>query len=194
MKRFPGFLLLVSLLVGCAGHSPLPEVAEYGLPAPATGASSLLRTVEISGASWLAGKGIPYRLAYADPDRRAVYANSLWLAPPAEMLERLLGRSLAGEGKSAPGVCRLRIELDEFQQVFDTPQGSRGELALRATLLAQGGAPLGRRSFSLSRPAGSPDAQGGVRALGLAAGDVSVSLRQWLDGQAPEVAQACRVP
>jgi cholesterol transport system auxiliary component len=110
------------------------------------------------------------------------------------MLERFLGRSLAGEGKSAPGICRLQIELDEFQQVFDTPQVSRGVLAVRATLLAQGGTPLARHSFSAIRPAGSPDAHGGIAALGLAAADLSQSLGLWLNGLGPELAQACRGP
>jgi cholesterol transport system auxiliary component len=185
-------LALALLLGGCAGHSVAPELAEYGLPPASAGARPFLRSVEVGAPSWLSGKGIQYQLAYADADRRSAYSASSWVAPPPEMLERFLSRSLAGEGQSAPGLCRLQIELDEFHQVFDTPQASRGVLAVRATLLAQGGTPLARHSLSAARPAGSPDAHGGITALGLAAGDLSRSLSLWLDGMSPEIAQACR--
>lgn len=185
-------LVLALILPGCAGQPVAPDVAEYGLPAVSAGASPLLRSVEVGAPSWFSGRGIQYHLAYADVARRSIYANSRWIAPPPEMLERFLARNLAGEGKSAPGICRLQIELDEFHQMFDTPQASRGMLAVRATLLAQGGTPLARQSFSAARPAGSPDAHGGIAALGLAVGDLSRSLGRWLDGMSPEIAQACR--
>jgi len=185
-------LALALLLGGCAGHSVAPEVAEYGLPPVSAGASPLLRSVEVGAPSWFSSKGIQYHLAYADAARRATYANSRWVASPPEMLDRFLGRSLTGEGRNAPGICRLQIEMDEFQQVFDTPQASRGVLAVRATLLAQGGTPLARHSISAVRPAGSADAHGGIAALGLAVGDLSQSLGLWLDGLGPDIAQACR--
>jgi cholesterol transport system auxiliary component len=193
MKLLPFLPLALALLLpGCAGHAVAPDMAEYGLPAVSAGASPLLRSVDVGAPSWFSGWGIQYRQAYADAARRSSYANSRWIAPPPEMLERFLARSLTGEGKSAPGICRLQIELDEFQQVFDTPQASRGVLTVRATLLAQGGTPLARHSFSAARPAGSPDAHGGIAALGLAAGDMSRALGLWLDGMSPEIAQACR--
>jgi cholesterol transport system auxiliary component len=181
---------LALLLGGCAAHTVAPEVAEYGLPPVFAEPRPLLRSVEVGAPSWLSAKAIQYQLAYADAARRSAYAASSWVAPPPEMLERFLGRSLAGEGRT--GICRLQIELDEFQQVFDTPQASRGVLAVRATLLAQGGAPLARKSFSAVQTAGSPDAHGGIAALGLAASNLSRSLGLWLDGLGPDVAQACR--
>ncbi len=197
MKPAHAFILALSLaLAGCVGRPVADDVAEYALPTAAAGLSPLLRSVEVGAASWLSSKDMAYRLAYGDAERRSAYGSSRWLASPAEMLERFLGRSLTGEGGAQGGTvsgqCRLRLDLDEFQQVFDSPQVSRGILAGRVSLLAQTGRPLARHSFSLSRPAPSPDARGGIAALGLATGDLSRSLLQWLDGLPPDTVQACR--
>jgi cholesterol transport system auxiliary component len=199
MKPAHASILAISLgltLSACVGRPVASDVAEYTLPTASAGVSPLLRSLEVGAASWLGGKDMAYRLAYADADRRSAYGGSRWLASPPEMLERFLARSLTGEGGgqggAVSGLCRLRLDLDEFQQVFDSPQASRGVLAARVSLLAQSGRPLARHSYSLSRPAPSPDARGGITALGLASGDLSQSLRQWLDGLPPETVQVCR--
>ncbi len=77
----------------------------------------------------------------------------------------------------------LRIELEEFSQLFESPTASTGLLRLRATAVQpspQGERLMGQRSFIVQRPAPSADAAGGVRAL-TAATDAAVDeIDQWL--------------
>jgi len=77
----------------------------------------------------------------------------------------------------------LRIELEEFSHVFETPAQSHGAVRLRATLLqntAAGERLLGQRSISVQRPAPTPDAPGGVRALSLASDAAAAEIASWL--------------
>ena len=77
----------------------------------------------------------------------------------------------------------LRIELEEFSQLFESPTASTGLLRLRATAVqpsAQGERLMGQRSFIVQRPAPSADAAGGVRALTAATDAAVEEIDQWL--------------
>ena len=77
----------------------------------------------------------------------------------------------------------LRIELEEFSQLFESPTASTGLLRLRATAVQpspQGERLLGQRSFIVQRPAPSADAAGGVRALTAATDAAVEEIDQWL--------------
>lgn len=193
--------LLVALLAGCVslefgGKAAQSSLAYFDLgggglgnPAknPAEGGPRAAATIGLSGVdvvapTWLDAPAMQYRLAYADPARRASFAESRWVAPPPELLEQALRKSMiSSELRSAPAGCRLRIEMDEFVQVFDTPQSSRGVIELRASMLAsRADAPIARKTFHASRPAPTADARGGVAALAGATGDVTGAIRDWL--------------
>ena len=73
---------------------------------------------------------------------------------------------------------RLRVEVEEFTQVFDAPARSRAVLRARATLLGSRTL-VAQRSFSLERPATTADAEGGVRALRDVADELMVQLIDW---------------
>ena len=80
-------------------------------------------------------------------------------------------------------VLVLRIELEEFSQLFDAPAHSYGLARLRATLFhgsPAGDRLLGQRSFVAQRPAPTPDAPGGVRALTAATNGAVEEIEQWL--------------
>ena len=88
---------------------------------------------------------------------------------------------LRGGDEASPWL--LRVELEEFSQLFHSPQHSVGLLRLRATVTqatAQGDKLLGQRSISVQRPASQPDAAGGVRALTQASDAAVDELLQWL--------------
>jgi cholesterol transport system auxiliary component len=77
----------------------------------------------------------------------------------------------------------VRIELEEFSQLFDAPQTSAGLVRVRATVLQTG--PAGARTsaqqtFIARRPSSSADASGGVKALTQAADDVIAQIDAWL--------------
>jgi len=180
-------LLLVALLGACTG---LPKVAptyavhDFGGPEPVA-ARSLgfpLRNVEVVVPPWLASTAMQYRLAYAQATRRQAYVESRWAAQPAQLVELALKRAIRTGEAGAGGACRLRVELDEFAQVFDGEAVSRGVVEARAVLLAPRTDQLvASRSFSLARPAPSADALGGVSALRGSVQDLGSELFGWLD-------------
>ncbi len=181
-------LLVAALLVGCTG---LPKVApayavhDFGVPEPvaARSAGVPLRGLEVVAAPWLASTAIQYRLAYAQPTRRQAYVESRWAAQPAQLVELALKRAVRTGGEAGTsGACRLRVELDEFAQVFDEAAASRGVVEARAFLLApRSDQIVASRGFSLARPAPSADALGGVAALRGGVRQMGVELSDWLE-------------
>jgi cholesterol transport system auxiliary component len=183
--RFVAF----ALGLACAGCSiapaPVPVIANYDFgPAPAghsaQGPRQALLVHDVSAPAWLDSRLIHYRLAYRDATRPQVYAESRWVMSPAALLTNRLRGQLAASGSGGivqPGDgaragYALRVELDEFTQVFDAPGKSRAVVRLRASVLGNRSL-VAQRSFSVERPAKTPDAEGGVRAL-IAAGDEAI--------------------
>ena len=77
----------------------------------------------------------------------------------------------------------LRVQLEEFSQVFESPQRSHGLLRLRALLAdnsARGEVLVAQRLFVVQRPASTPDAAGGARALAEAAAQAAQELADWV--------------
>ena len=159
---------------------------------------------EIEASPALESTAMLYRLAYANPQQLRPYAQARWSMPPAQLLrqrlrarlgesyallnagDRLIG-SAPATGTAAPSrpPLSLRLELEEFSQLFDTPQQSTGLLRLRATLTQA--SPTGeqlikQRTFTLQRPAPTPDAPGGVQALTEASDAVGVEVEAWVAG------------
>lgn len=201
-----GCLLLLGLLAGCAGIVDKPvrsTLYDFGpgqvtAPAPALAQTSLsalvLADVEAAGA--LDGSAVLYRLGYADDHQLRPYSQARWSAPPPQLVRQRLreqlgrdrvvlnpgeGAALARTGGLLPRA--LRIELEEFSHFFQSPTESVGLLRLRATLLeniAGGEKLLAQRNVVIQRPAPTPDAQGGVRALTAAVDAAAAELKQWL--------------
>jgi cholesterol transport system auxiliary component len=183
--RFVAF----ALSLACAGCSfapgPGPAMANYDFgPAPdgypTLGPRQALLVHDVSAPAWLDSPSIHYRLAYRDAARPQVYAESRWVMSPAALLTNRLRSQLAAAGSGGvvqPGDgahagYALRIELDEFTQVFDAPGKSRGVVRMRASVVGKRSL-VAQRSFNVERPASTPDAEGGVRAL-IGAGDEAI--------------------
>jgi cholesterol transport system auxiliary component len=178
--------LSLALLAACGGGArSVSNVATYDLgaaqPAPNNRIVASLRSIDVFSVAWLDSSAMQYRLLYAANQRRQSFAESRWAASPAELLGHALRkRMLSGE---VGGACRLRVDLDEFVQVFDSAKDSRAVLEARAQLVAPtGGEVLARRSFSLSRPAASADAGGGAAAMAGAVDAFARDLHDWLGG------------
>lgn len=169
-------------LAGCAGPRPAAPVDHHDLGPIGTGPNSrivaALRGVEVFAPSWLDSPALQYRLAYLGSQQRRSYGESRWVAPPAELLAHALNKNLfSGD---AAGACKLRVDLDEFVQVFDAAEASRAVVEARVQLLAPGGEPLARHALRVSRPAASGDAKGGVAAFSATVADLAAALRGWL--------------
>ncbi len=192
-----GLAALTCVVALCGCSSPAQRLAVYdfgpGVTQPQASnrmaplAPLLLADVETSAA--LDGTAVWYRLGYADAQQLRPYAQARWSMPPAQLLRQRL-RELLGQRRSVlapgdalqPGTLVLRLELEEFSQLFDSTQSSNALLRVRATL-GRSGSPartLAQTGFVLQRPAASADAAGGVQALGQATEALAVQLDAWL--------------
>ena len=199
-------LLLAALPAALAACSALPEkpmrqtMYDFG-PAPAANGTVggnlpplVLPEVETEGV--LDTTALLYRLGYEDAFQLRPYAYARWSAPPPQLVRQrlrdVLGRdravldnsaaaALVRRGADRPPV--LRVELEDFSQVFDSASASRGMLRLRCTLLqssAGGERLVAQRTFATERPAPSADAAGGVRALTAAVDAAAAEIAGWL--------------
>ncbi len=126
---------------------------------------------DVSAPGWLDSPFIYSRLAYQDTTRPQAYADSRWVSSPAELFANRLRRQLAASGggiilpgDDARAKYALRVDLEEFIQVFEAPGKSKAVVRFRASVLGKRSL-TAQRSFSVERPAETPDAEGGVRAL-----------------------------
>lgn len=188
--------LFATLLTACAGNPGVLTDIRYDLgsqaaqsaqaaPAP-SGAKPLLKVLAVSAPPPLDNDGILYRMD-ADSQRMARYANSRWTMSPARLLTERMRTSLGAQatvlsGADSVPAPMLKVELYEFEQVFESPTQSAGVVAARATLM-QGGRVLAQRSFVTRAPASTPDAAGGVRALQAASDDFVNQLGAWVSAQ-----------
>ena len=192
---FARLCVILCALLASACSLPLNgtgEVAAYDFGA-AAGAreggprlSQPLLVYDVGGPAWMDSASIHYRLAYRDASRPQAYAGSRWVMPPAALLTNRLRQRLAGagggvilptDGLRAP--VALRLELDEFTQVFDAENRSRAVVRLRASLVGSRSL-VAQRAFSVDKPAASQDAEGGVRALTAASDDLLEQLLDWI--------------
>ena len=77
----------------------------------------------------------------------------------------------------------LKLELDDYSQVFDSEQASRVQVRLRASLIANGRF-LAQRSFAANRPAPTANAAGAVRGLAGATDALLDELARWVEASA----------
>ena len=187
-------LLALALLAGCSvGPQTHYGFASYdfGLPRAGKDATPRLQqdllVAELSAPGWMDNSGIYYRLAYQDPTRPQAYAHSRWVMPPAALLGRKLRARIAGASTAAvftPADAvradyTLRLDLEEFSQVFEAADKSRAVVRLRATLV-RGRAIVAQQDFGVERAAPSANAEGGVRALIAASDEAGSTLIDWL--------------
>jgi cholesterol transport system auxiliary component len=190
------FVLAFGMLAGCAGTTAQADIRYDFGPAPAAATSGTLppvKVLEVSAPATLASDKLIYRLTYADAQQTASYANSHWTMAPSELLTQRLRSALSQRGTvltGADGVSApvLKVDLDEFEQVFDTQTQSHGAVAARATL-TRSGKVLAQRTFVARARANSSDAAGGAQALAAASDDLVAQISTWLGAQALVAAQ-----
>jgi len=193
--------LAVCCLAACAGsarNASRIEAYDFGLPPrdlPGDGRWSSM-ALEVSVPSWFDSTGIEYRLLYENPLKLRSYVGSRWVAAPGLLLSQRLRQQLGSVGSSGHGVvnCLLRFELQEFSQVFDTPEHSRALLQGRASLLDRGRRGVVDRRVDIEQAATTPDARGGVLALVSVSDELGRQLAAWLnDLQKRGTLNGCRV-
>lgn len=209
MNRKPllSLALLAALLAGCSALPDKPQrPAQYDfgpgavatLPTDRRAPLPPLALADIEANGPLeAGTAVLYRLGYADAQQLRPYALARWSMPPAQLVAQRLRDHLgqrrtvvsAGEGAAllrtdGQQPLVLRVELQEFSQLFTAPTTSNALLRLRVTVvdnLPAGEKILAQRPFIVQRPAATADAPGGVRALAEATDAAAAELSQWLE-------------
>lgn len=197
-------LTWIVVLSGCATpDKPVrPTLFDFGpgtmsaQPLPGLSRLAPLLLADIQTSDALDGTAVLYRLAYANPSQLHPYALARWSGPPAQLIGQRLreqlalqrtvldmraGAALVQQADLKPRV--LRIDLEEFTHLFESPAVSWGQLRLRVTLLDHsptGERVLAQRSVVVRQPAPTPDAAGGVRALAAATDLAAQEIGQWL--------------
>ena len=200
-------IFMLFLLPGCSALPDKPQRAsmyDFGpgnLTAQPANRLAPLSPIAIDDITTSGGAldnmAVLYRLAYQDAQLLRPYTLARWSMPPAQLVRQRLKetfsqrRTVFGAGDSAalnrsqnavlPRL--LRLELEEFSHVFTTADTSAGVMRLRATLLEvtpAGEKLIGQRSVVVQRPATTPDAPGGVRALTAATDAAIEEIDQWL--------------
>ncbi len=204
--RFAIFLICFAL-TGCALPSPpaIPAVYDFG-PGPlkpvATRQANLapLALAEVETQTALDSTAVLYRLAYSDSQQLRPYALARWSMPPAQLLRQRLREHL-GQRRAvltpgdvgpadAPPPPTLRLQLEEFSHLFESPGQSTGLLRLRATLVQPGPAGerlIAQRSVIVQQAATTADAPGGVRALMTATDLAAQEISTWLETLGPAI-------
>jgi len=198
--RAAALLVIGLLMAGCSViDKPLrPAVYDFGpgplasTPGPLPDPAPLVLAEVESGAA-LDSTAVLYRLNYTNAQQLLPYAQARWSMAPAQLLRQRLREKLGqlrmvlGPDDANLGSARtrlvLRVELEEFSQLFTAPGQSMGLVRLRATLVqsaATGDRLVGQRVLVAQRPAPTADAPGGVRALTDATDSAVDELAQWL--------------
>lgn len=172
MRCVIGMLVVLSLAAcGVAGKRGSDgPIAVYDLgvrsASPRVEKRAFPMAIEVRAPLWFDSLGIAYRLNYAEPGRIREYARARWVGPPAQLIQTRLAGELdlvmAGQARAR---CVIRVEIDEFSQVFDAPSASRGMIRGRVLWLDRGRAPRAEQPVLIELPAPTPDSLGAVAAL-----------------------------
>ena len=151
------------------------------------------------------GTALLYRLGYHDPQQLRPYAQARWTMPPSFLLRQGLRQQLglhrpigSAADAGASRLPQLRVELEEFSQVFDSAAHCQALIRIRATLsqapvfgVPAGPSPtqfavlsapglIAQTTLAQQQQCASPDAAGGAQALSQASAALSLALDDWL--------------
>jgi len=190
-------LTLVLVMCALSGCGLLPSKAppktefdfgpEPNAPADSAPLSQVqLMVYDVGAPTWMDGTAMYYRLAYRNAAVPLPYADSEWVMSPPALLTARLRSSIAvrPDGEARPvgvhtaAVYTLRSELLEFEQIFDAPDRSHAILRLRVTLEGEG--MWTQHTFTIDRPAPTPNAAGGVTALTECSDELVRRLGEWV--------------
>jgi len=194
LRSFVTPLAIAALVSGCLGIArpgAAPGEFDFGPLPRMEGQQRNGVRVRVAAPSWLSTTAMHYRQLHVDPAQRRQYADSQWVAPPAELLSLHLEHRLASVAASLR--CELVVDLIELEQVFERAESSQLRLAVRVTLSQSGGDKSALRTeadfLEEARPA---DVRGGVAAAGRAVERLGGRLEEWL--KLPAATALCQLP
>jgi cholesterol transport system auxiliary component len=183
--------VFITSLAACSAVKPAktPGLYDFGpLPALTAPAGTLppVSIADVRMPAWLDRPLMYYRLAYADTQQARPYADSRWTMSPGALFGQRLKAGIAQAGgialsatDSAANVPVVRIDVDDFTQVFSSPSSSVARIALRASVF-NGRTLVAQKTFIHEAPAESADAAGGAHAFATAGDTVIREIILWL--------------
>ncbi|MFZ6723578.1 ABC-type transport auxiliary lipoprotein family protein [Undibacterium sp. Ji49W] len=192
LARLGAMLGLFAILSACS-TTPVAQRQQYDFgpwlaESPATPVAGKLQfsLAEITVPAALESNAMLYRLQYDNVQQLKAYSQHRWSMPPAQLLAQRLKTRLTSQGndvmvstEAASPFPVLRIELEEFSQIFSSTSQSHAQISLRASLV-KGRQLLAQKSFQQKVTAASADAPGGAKAMQEAA-DASIdALQTWI--------------
>ena len=196
MKTCRHLLILLSatLLAACSAprttETTLYDFGPLSAASVPAGAPPALSVADTSAPAWLEGTGMVYRLNYANPQQMHSYAQNRWTMAPARLFEQRLkarlaqaGGKIAAASDGAVNLPVLRLDLDDFSQVFDTSEQSVAIITVRASLW-HGRTLSAQQTFTRKMPAASANAAGGAAAMAAASDAIIADMTQWLNAAA----------
>ncbi len=188
--------LLLLLLAGCniIPRAPTPistfdfgplAQSEYLRPVPSP---IQIQFAGVTAPAWLDTQAMRYRLIYHHPAQTHVYANNRWAAPPASLLTERIKQHIASwqnlpdrrDNHARPATYILKIELEDFVQVFDAVNRSHVNVSLRASLFERDTRLIvAQQRFSEMESTSSADASGAAKAFIAISNQLAAELIQW---------------
>lgn len=164
---------------------PLPQVRQQDI---ATATINFLFE-GVRAPTWLDTTEIRYRLLYQDPTRLRAYAYHQWIASPVALIEHRLREWLIKFsqeeklGSTAVPSHQLNLELNTFEQIFDSPNTARAVIRLRAVLIPtnQAGSVV-EQDFIVQRQC-PPHVQGAITTLAALVDTILQDILQWAGPQ-----------
>lgn len=197
MKKTTALILILSSLVGslllqgCATKGQRAALYDFGTMQN-TGSEQALPALppisiaEIQAPAWLDNTHMFFRLNYANEQQPRPYAYSRWTMPPAQLFSQRIKSRLAQAGgavlPTTAGIVNtpvLRLEADNFMQLFESAEKSTVRIELRATV-SQGSRFIGQKSFIKQLLAPTADASGEAAAMSLASDAAIEDIAAWL--------------
>lgn len=205
-KLSPSILLVIFLslwLSACSlpGNEIRPDTYDFGLLPQSlddtqTNKNAYKTNLVISVADVQAPRRLEtlllyYRLLYADAQAPKPYANSRWIMPPPQLVSQRLRNRLSRDFIVPPvndvnADVLLRIDLETFDHVFETPESSQGVVRLRASLIRDRHL-IAQQLFYNAQPAQTTNAAGGVRALTQATDFALNAVAEWVKMQSTKL-------
>jgi len=186
-RRLAAGIALAGLLLGGCALTPSTPTVTYDLGPPAgaaPGATPLprMRVAQTDGPTWMDGNSLFYRLHYAQAERLQPYATQRWVMSPVRLFDDRLREAVASRGALTwfgdTATPALKIDMLEFEQVFDSASASRGVIRVRATVFRNG--LRGQKTFVVAQPAPTADGAGGVKALATGTDAAIAAILDWV--------------
>jgi len=176
--------LFISTLAACVGINKTKQniaVYDFGLSVPSESnqqiTSKIILEEPVSTASLNHNK-IRYRLNYQNPSRIFFYTESHWSATPSELFSNMLSKMVKVEKN--PMACSLKLKIESFDQVFQTPSSSEGFVQLSVFLIEKKSQKvISSQLITESVTSTSANAQGGTVALKQASENTLKKVINW---------------